>query len=1035
MAEIEEDDKDGLLPKPVLSETVVALHNYFGKIFSKDSNEFEYFKELINPSQELLIEDILMAPSILEITSDIELIKHALVTCKYLTVVGDGSAVKAYVKPEQNTIILRDIPNSIAVEDIHNIFATAVGPDGRISCPPVVSARCANDHWFVTFATEEDAKVALISIRESKFDNKPIKARLKTESSTKSFYSEKSYQQNSNNNSNMNNNNIIPNVTIQPSEFPQTPPVLTTPAIFPNHMVQLPYRAPAIPGNVAIMGPSGGMFYGTYPIPPPPPYVPQNFAIPGVGMPMMGFAPTVMMAPNNNAANKPLIFNPADVAAMQHMQMGMPMGGVPPHNLIYNAGPFVVPQQPGFVDMNTMPGMGYRPQIHPVAAGGRDFNPRNNNIAMNNMNVPNNYNNNMVNNGRQYNNGNYNNSGGMRNNYSTPPYNNNNQQGNGPRQPQHLNNNARRPNYNGGNYNNNRNNNYNSNYHNNSNNNSNNSNSVNDNHNESFENNSSAVQSSETGEQDGLVASTEDAGVASTASIESQQNYNNSNEKNINNVSSHSWDNSYDRKPSYPRSGNHNAADHAIKGSWSSDNNNQGGNHHNYNKHSNQYSNNNNNSTSGFGGNYNNVPYNGNNRQHFDNSQHQTSSNNNVNNTTSDDSEGRSNPQSGRSNSRNRRTDGSNSNNAYNNSAFNKGNVTNGSLTRNKVGGNNRNNGGYASHSDGLDASNASNEKINSEGGIAATVSTDSAAAASSAGEKGTKSAAESSAAESRVSGQKGSSLRVGNKNSVTGAAVTTGGKDKRDPFNKSGRKGDRKDKKGQDSEMDKAKKVAVELNFESDFPILIDNDSEGHQVNASVRTANLGYANAVRKLANPAADPPVDDLSAAIASKASIAMNTKPKATPNRPNTAPTNPTVNTSTDLDSPPLISTPSDVTNDNTNTNIEQEAITFGAFSEPVLVSNSDAVHFGPAVNGSNPSSTHTPPCSSPKAMEATESHHNSTTNDNCLQTTTAVTSTPHEGGFDTPQRLQHHHHFDKATSPTKFGAGKSFSEIVRQQNKA
>jgi len=71
--------KDGQSLKPVLSgflslnmlfifyvdvhlrlETVVALHNYFGKLFSKESNEFEYFKELISLSQELLIEDILM---------------------------------------------------------------------------------------------------------------------------------------------------------------------------------------------------------------------------------------------------------------------------------------------------------------------------------------------------------------------------------------------------------------------------------------------------------------------------------------------------------------------------------------------------------------------------------------------------------------------------------------------------------------------------------------------------------------------------------------------------------------------------------------------------------------------------------------------------------------------------------------------------------------------------------------------------------------------------------------------------------------
>lgn len=70
---------------------------------------------------------------------------------QYFTVSSDGSAVKAYVKPEQNTIILRDIPNSMTIEGIYHIFANAVGSDGA-PCPPVVSARSdMNDHWFKLF--------------------------------------------------------------------------------------------------------------------------------------------------------------------------------------------------------------------------------------------------------------------------------------------------------------------------------------------------------------------------------------------------------------------------------------------------------------------------------------------------------------------------------------------------------------------------------------------------------------------------------------------------------------------------------------------------------------------------------------------------------------------------------------------------------------------------------------------------------------------------------------------------------------------
>ena len=43
-------------------------------------------------------------------------------------------------------------------------------------------------HRFVTFATEADARVALINIRNSKLGGQPVKARLKTEYTTKSFY-------------------------------------------------------------------------------------------------------------------------------------------------------------------------------------------------------------------------------------------------------------------------------------------------------------------------------------------------------------------------------------------------------------------------------------------------------------------------------------------------------------------------------------------------------------------------------------------------------------------------------------------------------------------------------------------------------------------------------------------------------------------------------------------------------------------------------------------------------------------------------
>lgn len=89
--------------------------------------------------------------------------------------------IKPNVKPEQNTLILRDIPSTASNEAIMEVFAKA-------NCPMPVSLRSdMNDIWYATFSSEEDAKAALI-IRKYKFEDNFIKAGLKAEISQKSFY-------------------------------------------------------------------------------------------------------------------------------------------------------------------------------------------------------------------------------------------------------------------------------------------------------------------------------------------------------------------------------------------------------------------------------------------------------------------------------------------------------------------------------------------------------------------------------------------------------------------------------------------------------------------------------------------------------------------------------------------------------------------------------------------------------------------------------------------------------------------------------
>jgi RNA recognition motif-containing protein len=55
--------------------------------------------------------------------------------------------------------------------------------------PAIVSVRAdTNDTWFVGFANEVEARHALDRIRNRQFEGKPLRARLKTESFSKSGF-------------------------------------------------------------------------------------------------------------------------------------------------------------------------------------------------------------------------------------------------------------------------------------------------------------------------------------------------------------------------------------------------------------------------------------------------------------------------------------------------------------------------------------------------------------------------------------------------------------------------------------------------------------------------------------------------------------------------------------------------------------------------------------------------------------------------------------------------------------------------------
>jgi len=85
-------------------------------------------------------------PEISSISSDVELIQQVILENKNL-VLADDVVRSSNLKPEQNTLILRDIPTSTPADDISAIFSGAVCSDGS-PCPHVQSVRSdMNDTW------------------------------------------------------------------------------------------------------------------------------------------------------------------------------------------------------------------------------------------------------------------------------------------------------------------------------------------------------------------------------------------------------------------------------------------------------------------------------------------------------------------------------------------------------------------------------------------------------------------------------------------------------------------------------------------------------------------------------------------------------------------------------------------------------------------------------------------------------------------------------------------------------------------------
>uniref|UniRef100_K3W7U4 HTH La-type RNA-binding domain-containing protein n=1 Tax=Globisporangium ultimum (strain ATCC 200006 / CBS 805.95 / DAOM BR144) TaxID=431595 RepID=K3W7U4_GLOUD len=168
--------------QPVGDELKQAIKRQVEFYFSKANLATDAFLVSQMNSQMYVPVDVVASFSkVQQLTNSTALLVDAIRDSSVVSLNDAGDAIKPNLKSERNTIILREIPSATPPADVEAIFAGCGGN--------VVSVRSdVGDTWFVTMASEEDAVNTLLALRSKKFNDAPIKARLKSENTLKSFF-------------------------------------------------------------------------------------------------------------------------------------------------------------------------------------------------------------------------------------------------------------------------------------------------------------------------------------------------------------------------------------------------------------------------------------------------------------------------------------------------------------------------------------------------------------------------------------------------------------------------------------------------------------------------------------------------------------------------------------------------------------------------------------------------------------------------------------------------------------------------------
>ena len=152
-----------------------ALTQQLEFYFSQENLDKDtYLQSQMNAQNYVPIDTIMNFRKVVSLTTDKELVVKVMNECKNLVLDEEKTMVRPN-KRGRTTLILRDIPDTVPVDDIKGIFKIS-------GCPEPAKVRSdIGDTWFVQFNTEAECQDAMLAVMGASFQGNPLRCGVKSE--------------------------------------------------------------------------------------------------------------------------------------------------------------------------------------------------------------------------------------------------------------------------------------------------------------------------------------------------------------------------------------------------------------------------------------------------------------------------------------------------------------------------------------------------------------------------------------------------------------------------------------------------------------------------------------------------------------------------------------------------------------------------------------------------------------------------------------------------------------------------------------